>query len=222
MRDKRNITIVLADDHALFRVGVAAALRAEADMEVLAEMSNGREAVRAAEKLNPDILIMDISMPDLNGIDATRLVRRSCPGTKVLGLSFYQDGPMVSEIIRSGASGYLSKACDPDELANAVRIIAKGGSYLGPRAARQLVESMWEGHDSKREDFPDSPLTSREKEVLQLVAEGYKTSEIADTLFISVKTVESHRKQIMSKLKIHRVAELTKYAIQNGITSLDF
>ncbi len=222
MNNKSKISIVLADDHALFRVGVAAALSAEPDMQVLAEMSNGRDALKAAEKYNPDVLIMDISMPDLNGIEATRMVRKSCPETKVLGLSFYQDGPMVSEIIRSGASGYISKACDPDELANAVRIISKGGSYLGPNAAKQLVESMWEGHSHQSPDSQESPLSVREKEVLQLVAEGYKTAEIADTLFISVKTVESHRKQIMSKLKIHRVAELTKYAIQNGITSLDF
>ncbi|MHC4623328.1 MAG: response regulator [Planctomycetota bacterium] len=215
-----SIRILLADDHKITRQGLRSLLEKEPDMEVVAEAEEGRAAVRLARELVPRVVIMDVSMPDLNGMEATRQITGEFPDVKVIALSMHSDNLFATEMLRSGASGYLLKDCAFEELARAIRTVVAGKTYLSPTISSVVVDDYL--HRLSKADFSASDvLTSREREVLQLLAEGQSTKQIALKLHISAKTVETHRRQIMDKLDIHSVAELTKYAIRKGFTSLE-
>ncbi len=215
-----SMRIVLADDHKIVRDGLQSLLEKQPDMEVVGEADNGRTAVSLAQELSPDIVILDIAMPELNGIEATRQLTLKNPKVKVLALSMHSDRRFVAQMFRSGASGYLLKDCAFEELVTAIRAVVTGQTYLSPGITNMIVRDYvrrLSSDDSSKSDL----LTSRECEVLQLLAEGNSTKEIASQLNVSVKTVETHRLQIMGKLDIHSVAQLTKFAVREGFTSLD-
>lgn len=215
---KTPIRIILADDHQIVRQGLRMLLEAEPDMAVIAEASNGREVLKQAQELLPDVIIMDITMPELNGIEATRQILSIAPGIKVIALSMNSDSRFVLNMFRAGVSGYLLKECSHGELVKAIRIVLKDKTYLGPGISDIVIKDFltgWQVTDGS----VFSALTTKEREVLQLMAEGKTTRQIAESLYVSVKTIESHRKQVMDKLGIRSVAELTKYAIREGLTS---
>ncbi len=215
-----SIRILLADDHKITRQGLRSLLDENDDMEVLAEAENGRDAIELARKLNPDVIIMDVSMPDLNGVEASRQIIQDNPDIKVIALSMHSDTLFVSEMLKSGASGYLLKDCAFQELEQAIRTVTDGKAYLSPSISGVVVEDYL--HRLSKADMSTSEvLTDREREVLQLIAEGQSTKQVALKLHISAKTVETHRRQIMNKLDMHTVAELTKYAIRKGLTALE-
>jgi DNA-binding NarL/FixJ family response regulator len=212
------ITIILADDHELMRNGLRTLLEGEHDLEVVAEARCGREAVELARSHRPRIVVMDVTMPDMSGITATRQISADCPETRVLGLSMHPAGNIVGEMIKAGARGYMTKNCAADELVKAIRQVNQGKIYLSPEIPRSEVESYLDQADRNGKS---TSLSQREREVLQLVAEGKPTKAIAEALFISEKTVGAHRQSIMDKLGIRSVAELTKYAVREGLTGLD-
>lgn len=215
-----SIRIVLADDHAIVRHGLSRAVQHEDDMEVVGQASDGHSTVELARELLPDVVVMDISMPELNGIEATREIQREAPGVRVIALSMHSAKRYVTEMFRAGASGYLLKDCDFDELARAVRTVAEGKTYVSPSVSSVVVEDLVR-KERKTEATAFSLLTQREREVLQLLAEGRTTKQIALRLHISPKTVEAHRLRVMNKLEIDNVAQLTKYAIREGLTSAE-
>ena len=211
-------TILIADDHRLLREGLRAMLQRKG-FHVIAEADNGRSAVKLAKKLKPDVVITDIGMPDLNGVEATKKICAEAPRSKVLALSMHNESRFVMGVLEAGASGYLLKDAAFEELSDAIKAVLKGQVYLSPSIAGVVVRQSIGGTGSK----PGSEraiLSKREYEVLQLIAEGKSTKEIAATLYISVKTVETHRKQIMDKLDIQSIAGLTKYAVREGLTPL--
>lgn len=213
------IRILLADDHTILRQGLRSLLSGQPGMSVVGEAENGRQAVQMARELKPDLVIMDVSMPDLNGIDATSQIRGLDPPARVIALSMYSDRRFVHQMFKAGAAGYLLKDCAAEELARAVRTVMDGQAYLSPAIAGVVVGELVRGLTT--EGVPGfSALTAREREVLQLIAEGRSTKEIACRLSVSVKTVETHRRQVMEKLQVNSVADLTKYAIREGLTSL--
>jgi two-component system response regulator NreC len=212
-----SVKIIIADDHKIMRDGLRNMLDKEPGMEVVAEAKNGREAVRLAEQLRPDILIMDITMDDLNGMDATRAIVAKALGTRIIALSMHADKRFVAGMFEAGAMGYLLKECAYDELLQAIRQVIGGRTYLCSMISGVVIRDYIQ---RMRKNEP-SLLSPREKEILQLMAEGSTTKRIADQLKVSVKTVETHRQHIMEKLNIFSIAELTKYAIKEGITSLD-
>jgi len=215
-----SIRILLADDHKITREGLRSLLEKEPDMEVVAEAEDGRTTVSLVRELQPDVVIMDVSMPDLNGMEAARQIGSEFGNVKIIALSMHSDSLFVTEMLKSGASGYLLKDCAFEELARAIRVVVADQTYLSPSISGVVVNGYL--HRVSRVDISGpQALTDREREVLQLVAEGKSTKEIALALHISVKTVETHRRQIMDKLDIHTVAELTKYAIRKGLTSLE-
>jgi DNA-binding NarL/FixJ family response regulator len=215
-----NIRILLVDDHKITRQGLRLLLEKQQDMEVVGEAEDGRTAVSLVRELVPSVVIMDVSMPDLNGMEATRQIIAQSPDVKIIALSMHSDMLFVTEMLKSGASGYLLKDCAFEELARAIQAVVTGKTYLSPSISGVVVDDYL--HRLSRADFSDSEvLTDREREVLQLMAEGKSTKQIALKLHISVKTVETHRRQMMNKLDIHTVAELTKYAIRKGLTSLE-
>jgi two-component system, NarL family, response regulator NreC len=212
--------VLLVDDHHIFRDGLRTLIEKEKGMEVVAEAENGRKAVKLAEKVAPDVVVIDVSMPDMNGIEATKKIIGGGTDIKVIALSMHSDRRFVLGMLEAGASGYLLKDCAFAELAGAIRQVMTGNTYLSPKIADVVVK----GYLHKTTDaFPASRLllTSREREILQLIAEGMSTKEIAAHVFLSIKTVETHRRNIMEKLDIHNVAELTKYAIREGLVSMD-
>lgn len=213
------IKILLADDHRLLREGLRSLLEEQPDMRVVGEAENGKAAVQLAAKLMPDIIIMDISMPGLNGIDATQQILSICTKSKVIALSMHTERRTVVEMINAGASGYLLKDCAFEEVVQAVRAVASDSTYLSPKIAEIVIKDYV--HRIPKDELSSlSGLTAREREVLQLLSEGKKTKEIADILRVSIKTAESYRQHLMVKLKIHSIAELTKLAIREGLTSL--
>lgn len=215
-----SIKILLADDHKLVREGFRKLLAPEAGIEVVGEADTGRKTIEMARELLPDIVVMDITMPDLNGIEATSKIKKAVPNTKVLCLSMHADKRFVMAVIRAGASGYLLKDCSCEELCRAIRAVARNEVYLSSQIAHFVVEESLANTKDKGVSAYNL-LTPREREIVQLLAEGKNTKTIAFALGISVKTVEAHRHQVMQKLKIHSIAELTKYAISEGLTSLD-
>jgi DNA-binding NarL/FixJ family response regulator len=217
---KRVIRILLADDHQIVRQGLRMLLEAESDMEVIGEADNGRKVLKLAQEMLPDVIIMDLSMPELNGIEATRQILSGSPAVKVVALSMHSDSLFVLNMIRSGASGYLLKDCALEELVKAIRTVVSQKTYLSPGVSDIVIKDFVTGWQTTSTSA-FSVLSAREREVLQLMAEGKSTNQIADGLCVSVKTVEAHRKQVMTKLGIHSVAELTKYAIRQGLTSLE-
>ena len=215
-----SIRIILADDHKITRQGLRSLIDENNDMEVIAEAENGRDAVELTKQLRPDIVIMDVSMPDLNGVEATRQIIQDNPQMRIIALSMHSDTLFVSEMLKSGASGYLLKDCAFEELEQAIRTVNESKAYLSPSISGIIVEDYLH-RLSKAELSSTEVLTDREREVLQLIAEGQSTKQIALKLHISAKTVETHRRQIMNKLDMHTVAELTKYAIRKGLTALE-
>jgi DNA-binding NarL/FixJ family response regulator len=213
------IKVLLADDHVMMRGGLRMVLEQNAELTVVGEAEDGRETVRLVKKLSPDVVVMDIAMPDMNGIEATRQIVADHPGVKVIALSMHSDRHFVSEMLKAGATAYLLKQCAVDELLAAIKTVLKNQTYLSPCISGVVVDNFVR-NTSKTESGAFSYLSDREREVLQLVAEGKTSKEIASQLNLSIKTVEAHRMNIMEKLNIHTVAELTKYAIREGLSSL--
>src|ERR1051325_10683965 len=201
----KRIRILLADDHAVVRQGFKMLLSAQPDMEIVGEAGNGREAVELAEQLRPDIVVMDVAMPELNGIEATRRLAGSVPHTRVVALSMHKDSVYVREILRAGARGYLLKDSPAGDLVSAVRAVAAGQSYLSPAVSNAVLDDY-----RKHVTNPIDLLTSREREVLQMLAEGKTNKEIAGVLNLSVYTVDAHRGRIMEKLNLHRDRKSTR------------
>ncbi|MHB9072916.1 MAG: response regulator [Desulfobaccales bacterium] len=215
------ITIIVVDDHKILRQGLRTLLAREADMEVVAEAEDGRHAVRLVRELSPQVVIMDVGMPDLNGIEATRQILQESPETKIIALSMHSDRRFVTNMIKAGASGYLLKDSAFEELATAIRVVMARKTYLSHEIAHVVVKDYVQGGGSKDDPSVFSVLSPREREVLQLMAEGKTNRQIAEALNVSLKTIETHRQQIMNKLEIHNIVELTKYAIREGLASLD-
>jgi DNA-binding NarL/FixJ family response regulator len=212
--------LVLADDHQLLRAGLRSLLAKERDFEIVAEASDGRQAVELVTEHAPDLAILDIGMPNLNGIDATRQIRATVPRTKVIALSMHASAPFVSRMLEAGASGYLLKDSAYEELVKAIRAVLAGQVYLSPGITGVVVED-YVRRVAVAPQVAEAKLSPREREVAQLLAEGRRTKEIAGQLHVSVKTVETHRQHIMEKLNLGSIAELTKYAIREGLTELD-
>ena len=214
------IRILLADDHRLMREGIRALLDKQPDMEVVGEAENGLMTLQMAKKISPEIILMDVTMPQMSGIDATSQIKGEFPDIRVVGLSIHSDRQFVLGMLKAGASGYLLKDCSPDELIQAIHTVVANKIYLSPGIAGILLSDFVNSaHYSDSSVF--ATLTQRECEVLQLISEGKTTREIAYSLYISVKTVETHRMRIMDKLNTHSIAGLTKYAIREGLTSLE-
>jgi DNA-binding NarL/FixJ family response regulator len=211
------IRVLLVDDHDLMRAGIRVLLSAMPDIVVCGESSDGREAIRLAKELHPDIILMDISMPNLNGIDATAQLRETLPGTSVLILSMHATKVHVLEAIRAGAAGYVLKTSAVDEMEEAIRTVARGGKYITPQVSGQIIDGYTSLAVSTTTGEDNIVLTGRQREVLRLVADGHKSREIADRLHLSVKTVETHRAQIMFRLGVDNVAGLTRAAIRLGL-----
>ncbi|UCC97263.1 MAG: response regulator transcription factor [Phycisphaerales bacterium] len=212
--------VLLVDDHALIREGLRSLLEKQPEIEVVADVDDGRKAFELTRELSPDIVIMDVTMPRLSGIEATRQITAEFPGVKVIALSIHSKRRFVCDMLSAGAAGYILKECLFDELVQAIEAVAAGNRYLSPRVTDMVVDDYVKRLSSGVES-PLTSLTGREREVLQLVAEGKSTKQIALELYVSTKTIEANRRQIMEKLDVHSVAELTKYAIREGLTTLE-
>jgi two-component system response regulator NreC len=212
-----SIKVVLADDHKIVRKGLRSLIEDEIDLEVVGEAATGREAIELTEEENPDVVLMDISMPRLNGFEATRRIMESRPGIKVLMLTVHDNEDYIFRSLEAGASGYLIKETAPERLIEAIHTVKGDGAYLGSSITAEVVRRFRK--DTKGQDGIEvfDQLTGREKEILQLIAEGNSTKEIADLLYISTNTVSTHRKNLMEKLDLHNVAQLTQYAISKGL-----
>ena len=212
--------ILLADDHRIIREGLASLLEKQQNMEVIQQASDGLQAVSLSRDLSPDVVVMDLTMPGMNGIEATRLIINEVPGVKVLCLSVHGDTGFISAVLDAGASGYLLKDCAFEELVTAIQALIGKQIYLSPGIAGTLLDD----YKARRPESvlsASSKLTEREREIVQLLAEGQSTKEIAERLCLSVKTVGTHREHIMVKLHIHSLAQITKYAIREGLTSVE-
>jgi DNA-binding NarL/FixJ family response regulator len=215
-----SIKILLADDHAIVRQGLHSLLEKELDIEVVGEAEDGRKAMQLVQELEPDIVIMDITMPNLNGIDATNKITSEFPKVKVIALSIHSHRQFISRMLKAGASGYVLKECLFDEIVKAINTVVRGGTYLSQKTTGVVVSDYVE-RLSTAVNSQLATLTDREHEVLQLLAEGKSMKQIAFELHVSTKAIEATRRHIMEKLDIHSVAELTKYAIREGLTSLE-
>jgi two-component system, NarL family, response regulator NreC len=205
------LSVLLADDHVLVRQGLKSLLDRE-KIQVIAEASDGQEVIRLAEAHHPDVAVMDISMPILNGIDAARELARSCPKTRVILLTQHEEEQYLHEALESGVRGYVLKSQVVNDLVHAIRQVSRGGFYLSPGVSQAVVEAY-----RSRSERPSDPLSIRERQVLQLIAEGKSTKDVASLLGISVKTAESHRSRLMKKLDIHETASLVRYAVRRGL-----
>ena len=214
------IKVLVADDHTIVRHGIYALLGLMSDIELVGEAVNGREALEKVEKLMPDVVIMDIAMPLMDGLEATRRICKEFPRTKVIALTQYDDREFVFPVIEAGARGFISKTAASSELASAIRSVYRGDSYLSPSVARVFVEGYKEGIGKVKDQDPYKQLTNREREILKLLAEGHTTQEIAAMLVLSPKTVDRHKTNLMAKLAIHSRADLIKYALRKGIITI--
>ena len=211
------IKILVVDDHAIMRDGIRALLSLHDDVEIVGEASEGKEAVDKAQEFAPDVIVMDIAMPGMDGLEATRRIRKRSPAVKVIVLTQYDNKEYVLSTIKAGAAGYVPKRALGSELVSAIRAVHRGDSFLYPSAATALIE----GYRQQAEGEPYDRLTEREREILKLIADGHISREIADMLFISLKTVLGHRAKIMEKLDLHNHTELIKYAMRKGLVSMD-
>lgn len=217
-----SIRIVIADDHRILREGIARMLADRPEFEIVGEAENGHDAIAQVGRLLPDVILMDVSMPELNGVDAVARLRRLAPRTAVLAMSMHVDHSVVKRMLAAGANGYLIKGCGLDELCEALTVTAQGRMYLSPELPQDAQDALRESLDDPRRGNGRirGALSPREREVLQLLSEGKPTKVIASKLGLSTKTVENHRKQVREKLDLHSTAELTKYAIREGLTDL--
>ncbi len=211
------IRILLADDHEIVRDGLRNILQKQPEFEIIACVGDGREAIELVRETDINVILMDINMPNLNGVEATRQIKAISPDVKILTLSVHSQGPIIAQMIHAGASGYLPKTCATEELVEAIRTVMQDRTYISPKVLESVTEYLCK--DSKGSSSHN--LTSRECEVLTLIANGKTTKEIANHLHLSERTVEFHRHNIMDKLDIHNIAELTKYAVREGLASLD-
>lgn len=209
--------ILLADDHTILRAGLKMMLNAQPDMEVVGEAQDGRQAIQEAQRLQPDVVLMDITMPDMNGIEATKQIKRNLPTARVLILTMHEHDEYVFQALRAGASGYMLKEAADTDLISALHIIQSGQFYLSPAAQSVMVGDYLQRVRTGEEKDSYSSLTEREREILKLVAEGHTNNQIAERLIISPKTVDTHRTHIMDKLNLHSRAELVKYAMRRGL-----
>jgi DNA-binding NarL/FixJ family response regulator len=209
------LRIFIADDHALLRDGLKALVNAQPDMEIIGEAESGRAACQKVKELGPDVVVMDISMPDMNGVQATDVLKRDCPETKVVALTAYKDKGYLDQILKAGASGYVLKFSAAEELIQAIRKVASGGLYMDPEMASKLSDNYIRSQ-VLRGEVRHKELTAREEEVLRLVAHGYSNKEISVQLNISVKTVESHKANLMEKLELRSRTEIVRYAVRQG------
>ena len=219
MSDK-TITVFLADDHTIVRQGLAKLLEGEPNLRVVGEAENGREAVVKVEKLKPDIVLMDIAMPMLNGIEATRQIRKVCPQTKIIILSMHSHDRYISELFGLGASGYLLKSSTGTDIINAIHTALKGSTYLSPSISDKVIEDYLSLKKKSHQDDLYNRLSNREREVFQMIAEGRSTKEIAEILCVSPSTVKTHRSNIMEKLEKDNISQLIQFAIHLGIVEL--
>ena len=214
-----SIRILLADDHKMIRDGLRALIEKHRNMEIVGEAANGQTAVQLARKLSPEVVVIDIGMPDLNGIEAARRIAAFKPKPKIIGLSMHDDRRYVAQMLKAGASGYILKDSAFEELVRAIQSVVQGQTYLSPQIAGTVVNEF-KRIAKENDGTAFSILTEREREILQQISEGCSTKEIAGALGVSIKTIETHRRQIMEKLNLHSVAELTRYAVKEGLTSL--
>lgn len=212
--------LLLVDDHEIVRAGLRMLFLAEPDMEIVGEASSGEEALRAVEELSPDVVIMDVSMPGMTGIEATRRIKASHPEIAVLALTMYEGEQYFFQMLEAGASGYVPKRAAADDLVSAIRVVRQGNVFLYPSMAKLLVSDFLQRADTD-EAAAKTPLTPREREVLTYIAEGYTNREIAEALVISIKTVDRHRENIMNKLDLHNRVALVKYAIEKGLITVE-
>ncbi|MDX1688606.1 MAG: response regulator transcription factor [Candidatus Promineifilaceae bacterium] len=215
------IRLMLADDHVVVRSGLRMLLQARSDIEIVGEAEDGREAIEKVKVLRPDVILMDVQMPDINGIQATKRIKEVSPETAVLALTMHEDDHYFFEMLHAGASGYVPKRAAPDELVNAIRTVNGGEVFLYPSLQKRLVKDYLQRAESGDHLMVQDDLTPRELEVLTLIAEGMTNPEIADELVISVKTVDRHRENIMRKLNLHSRIDLVKYAIKMGLIELE-
>ena len=215
------IRLLLADDHAVVRSGLRMLLQAQPDMIIVGEAETGQEAIRRVAELSPDVVLMDIEMPGMNGIEATRRIKADAPAAAVLALTMYEDDQYFFEMLRAGASGYVPKRAAPDELVSAIRAVSRGEVFLYPSLAGRLVQDYLRRGPAGEGETPSDELTPREQEVLTLIAQGFSNNEIADHLVISAKTVDRHRENIMRKLNLHNRVDLVKYALRKGLIGLE-
>jgi two-component system response regulator NreC len=212
------IRLLLVDDHAILRAGLRMLFAAEEDMTIVGEASSGPEAIQLVRELQPDVVIMDVAMPGMTGIEATRRIKEAYPGVAVLALTMHEDEQYFFEMLNAGASGYIPKRAAPDDLIAAIRVVYQGNVFLHATLARFLIHDVLHGpHGGRAVDTLAEPLTEREREVLTLIAEGLTSREIAERLVVSPKTVDRHRENIMGKLNLHSRVELVKYAIERGL-----
>jgi len=215
----RKTRVLVADDHAIVRQGLRAILEAEDDIEVVGEAADGREAVRKGLAMQPDVVVMDVSMPRMNGLEATTRIVKDCPSIRVVALTMHSSEEYVYSLLRAGARGYLLKESVSSDLVEAIHAVVRGGTYLHPCISTKVVDGyLKRPRSASPQGMPDI-LTPREREILQLIAEGHTNKEIAGLLVLAVKTIENHRSRIMDKLEIHNVAGLTRYAISKGIAT---
>jgi two-component system response regulator NreC len=216
----QKIKVLVVDDHTIVRDGICALLALAGDIEVVGEATNGSEALNRIRELNPDVVLMDIAMPVMGGLEATRRINKEFPKTKVLVLTQYDDKEYFFSVIESGASGFISKVAASSELTMGIRSVYRGDSYLSPSVTRFLVENYQHTAGERTNEDPYNHLTGREREVLKLLAEGNSTQKIANILVITPKTVEGHKTNLMAKLGVHNRVELVKYALRKGVITI--
>jgi DNA-binding NarL/FixJ family response regulator len=211
--------IVIAEDHTILREGLRALLSSQENLEVVGEAGDGREAIRQVEEHTPDLILMDLSMPKMNGVEAIREIKRRVPETRILALTVHKAEEFILEVLQSGADGYIPKDASANELMMAIKSILMGKRYLSPSVSNVVIEGYLESRRTSESITPWDKLTKREREILKLIAEGHKNKDIADYLCISVKTVEKHRANLMKKLDLHSAAALTAYAMERGLVT---
>ncbi len=219
-RATRSIRVLIADDHTLFRQGVRRLLEDSDVARVIGEAADGEQAVKQASELKPDVILMDISMPNLNGIEATRRILKENGDARILILTMHDNEKYIGQILRAGAAGYLLKDTPSADFLSAIRAVHRGDSYLSPSVSRKILDGLFQDTETRRQGGAFDTLTPRERQILTLLAEGKSNREIGELLFISPKTVDVHRTNIMKKLDIHSIVELVKYAIQQGLVEI--